>query len=187
VAIRLTREWAAFSELYLLISVFSWTMRYCKLIPVMMLCCGCDGIPRDVSHGLQRITEGELRAGASMNPPWVVVRDGEVLGLEVELIEAWARQHDARVVWQVGAVAELTEALHRRELDVLVAGLDKSTPHAKRLALTQPYLESTNAFGKRHRHVLAVTQGESALLLDLDRYLARQDRGSLLDRVAVMQ
>ena len=162
-------------------------MRTRWLVVITLLCTACDGIPRDAAGGLHRIVDGEVRVGASNNPPWISIADGQVGGLEAELIEGWAHALGARVVWRVGAVAELTEAVHRRELDVLAAGLDESTPHGKRVALTQSYLETTGRSGKQHRHVLAVTQGENALLLSLDRYLARQNEVSLLNRVAVAE
>ena len=143
---------------------------------------GCDWMPRDAAGALDRVRGGELRVGVSEHPPWVELRGGHVRGVEPELLERWAKQLDARVVWRHGVPAELVEALHRRELDVLAAGFDASTPYEPRLALTRPYLETVDRYGKRRKHVLAVTQGESALLLMLDRYLAAQDPAALRGR-----
>lgn len=140
----------------------------------------CDAIPRDSAGALERARGGELRVGVVHNPPFVdVTDDGEVAGIEAGLIEDWARQLGANVAFVEGNETALAEALHRRELDVLAAGLATDSPHAHRVALTQPYLESRDREGRTRKHVLAVTQGESALLLALDRYLASRDRAAL--------
>lgn len=155
-----------------------------SLCLLLLALAGCDLIPRDAAGALEEARGGELRVGVSPNPPWVITSDGRVAGLEPELIERWASEQDARVVWQHGSVDMLVEALHRREIDVLAAGLDASTPFKPRLALTQPYLETADRFGRSRRHVLAVTQGESALLFALDRYLAVQDEAALRTRLS---
>jgi hypothetical protein len=153
------------------------------LMAAAALLTGCDAIPRDSAGALDRARGGELRVGLADHPPWVRF-DGEGhSGLEPELIEAWAKKLGARIHWRRGAEAELVEAVHRRELDVLVAGLDNSTPYRSRLGLSQPYLEYKDRYGSTKKRVIAVTPGESALLLSLDRFLAVQDPSELLRRV----
>ena len=140
---------------------------------------GCGPLPRDAAGALERVRGGTLRVGIADAPPWVRLDAGRVDGIEPRLIEAWAARLGARVRYRTGAEAELVEALHRREIDVMAAGLDASTPHAPRLGLSQPYLERQDRHGRKRRQVLAVTQGESALLLSLDRHLAGVDRAAL--------
>ena len=141
---------------------------------------GCSDFPRDAAGALERVRGGELRAGAIDNPPWITwSSDDTVAGVEARLVEAWAGTLRARVRWQRGDTAGLTDALHRREIDVLAGGLRQETPYAAMLALTQPYLQARDAHGESHRMVLAVTPGESALLLDLDRFLASPDARAL--------
>jgi polar amino acid transport system substrate-binding protein len=82
-----------------------------------------------------------------------------------------------------GAEAELVEALHRRELDVVAAGLQSESPYGKQVALTRSYVEVDDRYGSTKKHVLAVMPGESALLLSLDRFLAAQDKDALRRRV----
>jgi ABC-type amino acid transport substrate-binding protein len=134
--------------------------------------CSCTSVPRDSHGALDRVRGGVLRAGVVDHPPWTVVDDHTVTGTEAQLLEDWAAQLGARVEWRAGDLDELVEALHRREVDVLAAGLHQNTPYAPQLALTQPYAESTDARGKTQRVVLAVTPGESALLFNLDQFLA---------------
>jgi polar amino acid transport system substrate-binding protein len=151
------------------------------------LLAGCDAIPRDSAGALNRVRGGELRGGVADNPPWVRFEDGRVTGLEPELIEAWAKELGARVIWRRGAESELVEALHRREVDVLAAGLNSETPYKSKLGLTQPYVEVEDRYGSKKKHVLAVTQGESALLFSLDRFLAAQDKAELRRRAQQTQ
>ena len=134
---------------------------------------GCTSIPRDSNGALTRIKGGVLRAGVIEHPPWTAVDDhNTVSGVEAQLIERWASDLGARVEWRHADLDGLVEALHHREIDVLAAGLHAATPYAPKLALTQPYAEVDDGRGGRQRLVLAVTPGESALLLHLDRFLA---------------
>ncbi|HEX8310338.1 MAG TPA: transporter substrate-binding domain-containing protein [Chthoniobacteraceae bacterium] len=137
---------------------------------------GCGEFPRDAAGTLKRgRVGGELRVGAVEHAPWVRWEGEHASGIEPELIDAWARQIGANVRWRRGAVAELAGALHRREIDVLIAGFKDDTPHASEIALTQPYVKTHDLRGKKESHVLAVMPGENALLLSLDRFLAGQD------------
>jgi polar amino acid transport system substrate-binding protein len=135
----------------------------------------CSAIPRDSSGARDRVRGGILRAGVVHHPPWTVVEDHTITGMEAHLLEGWASQLGARVEWRAGDLDALVEALHRREIDVLAAGLQQNTPYAAQLALTQPHTDAEDAVGKTQRFVLAVTPGESALLFDLDRFLASRD------------
>jgi ABC-type amino acid transport substrate-binding protein len=153
----------------------------------VILLISCDTIPRDSAKALNRVRGGELRVGVADDPPWVRFEGGRIAGLEPELIEAWAKELGARVNWRSGAEAELIEALHRREVDVMAAGLDSKTPYKAKLGLTQPYVEVQDQYGSKKKHVLAVTPGESALLFSLDQFLAAQDKAKLRRRAQQMQ
>ena len=138
----------------------------------------CTYVPRDSHGALERVRDGVVRVGVVEHPPWTVIDDGVVSGIEPQLLEAWASRLGARVEWRAGDLDELAEALHRRELDVLAGGLHQNTPYATKLALTQPYAESQDPHRKTRRLVLAVTPGESALLFALDQFVAALDRGT---------
>ncbi len=147
---------------------------------------GCDW-PRDNRGTLERLESGgQLRVGVAANPPWTTVDAGTVGGIEARLVEGWARELGAPVRFEPGPEAELVERLHRCELDVLIAGLEEKTPYEPKLALTQPYLESVtgaNEPGREEKRVMAVCQGESALLLSLDRFLLARGK-AMLEREA---
>lgn len=157
-----------------------------RALPVLfatLLSTGCGVVPRDSHDTLDRVRGGVLRVGVVHHPPWVVVEGARVAGLEPELIERWAGHHGARVAWRPGVEAELVEALHRRELDIVAAGFASDTPYKAKVALTQPYIAVEDRRGAAQRHVLAVMPGESALLLALDRFLASQDPIVLRQRI----
>jgi hypothetical protein len=141
---------------------------------------GCGVVPRDSAGTLERVRGGELRVGVAPYDPWVRLDGERVGGLEPELLEAWARQLGAGVTWRRGPEAELIQALHHRELDVVAAGLASDTPYAAQIAVSRPYLVTEDRYGSTKKHVLAVMPGESALLLSLDRFLASPEAVRLL-------
>lgn len=143
----------------------------------------CGVFPRDSAGTLDRVSGGEVRVGVVNHPPWVRVEGHQVTGIEPTLIERWAQQLDSRVLWRPGAESDLVEALHRRELDVVAAGLQGDSPYGSQVALTQPYLRIQERYGSTKTHVLAVMPGESALLLSLDRFLASQPTAALRRQV----
>ncbi len=155
------------------------------ILSVLLLLAACDQLPRDAAGALKRIqSTREVRVGVAEHEPWVRWEGDRATGFEPELIEQWAHTLGARVLWRRDAVAELVKALHRREIDVLAAGLEETTPYAPEVAATQPYLEAPDREGKKTPRVLAVTQGESALLFSLDRFLLQQDDAKLRQRLA---
>ncbi|MBF4995312.1 transporter substrate-binding domain-containing protein [Arthrobacter gandavensis] len=133
---------------------------------------GCVGhFPADPDQTLTDVTGGTLRVGASVNPPYVEDQGRHLSGSEVELVEHYAQTLDANIEWTQGGEEDLMGRLEHGELDLVIGGLTDKTPWTKKAGLTRPYTESTDAFGSRHKHVLAVPLGENAFLLDLDTYL----------------
>lgn len=137
---------------------------------------GCDALPRESAGALDQIRASKtLRVGVSENPPWVEFENGKVAGVEADVIEHIADEFGASVHYVRGSETELMKKLHARDIDIVAFGLDTRTPHRKRAALTRPYLETRptlpeSGAGKRS-HVLAVSQGESKLLFEIDRIL----------------
>jgi polar amino acid transport system substrate-binding protein len=133
---------------------------------------GC-GLPRDSDHTLDRVHGGELRVGVTEHAPWVTIHDGRIEGIEPRLIEELARGLGARPVWRRGAESEILEALHRRELDIVAGGLTDDSPWRGQVAFTHPYFTDT-ATGRAH--VFAVSLGENAFLVHVERFLAPRER-----------
>ncbi|CAA9266271.1 MAG: hypothetical protein AVDCRST_MAG42-3211 [uncultured Chthoniobacterales bacterium] len=160
------------------------TGRSATIFAAVLLIAGCDRLPRDSAGALKKIeSERQVRVGVAEHEPWVRWEGDRATGLEPELIEQWAQTLGARIVWRRDSVAELVKALHRREIDVLAAGLEETTPYAPEVAASQPYLEAPDREGKKTPRVIAATQGESALLFSLDRFLGQQDEAKLSQRL----
>ncbi|MDF7811476.1 transporter substrate-binding domain-containing protein [Hymenobacter sp. YC55] len=136
------------------------------LLPLL----GCDGFPKDPEHTLDQVRNGTLVVGYSENPPWVVKTTGTPTGPEAELVEAFARTLSARVQWRNDTEQNLFEALERRQVHVVVAGLTDQNPWKEKVAFTRPYME----VGKE-KHVLASIQGENAFIVALERFLHQQE------------
>src|SRR3546814_18948943 len=73
-----------------------------------------------------------MRVGISANPPWTVVRNGQFGGVEVALIQAFAREIDARIEWLPAGTPKLLKALEEFQLDLVIGGLTEETPWKKR-------------------------------------------------------
>jgi polar amino acid transport system substrate-binding protein len=145
---------------------------------VVRTCCclaaiwSCD-LPRDADHTLDRVRGGELRVGVSEHPPWTTLHDQRVEGIEPRLVAELARGLGARPVWRRGAESELLEALHKRELDIVVGGLTDDSPWKGQVALTRPHFTDTLA---GRAHVFAVSPGENAFLVHVERFLEPRER-----------
>jgi ABC-type amino acid transport substrate-binding protein len=130
-------------------------------------------LPRDADHTLDRVRGGELRVGVADHPPWVTIGDERMDGIEPRLVADLARGLGARPVWRRGAESELLDALQRRELDIVVGGLTNDSPWKGRVAFTRPHFTDT-VTGRAH--VLAVSPGENAFLVHVERFLEPRAR-----------
>ena len=105
---------------------------------VAVLAAGC-GVPRDPESTLDTVRGGTLRAGITASDPWTTLEGGRPGGVEVELVERFARELGARVEWVDGSEADLIGALEVRELDLVVGGLTADTPWQAKAAITRSY------------------------------------------------
>lgn len=112
--------------------------------------------------------------GVSHSPPYSDVRGAEPAGSEAELAREFAASLDAEVQWVDGGEEHLMEALHHGELDLVIGGLTESSPWTDKAALTRPYTETTDSWGKSRKHVLAAPLGENAFLSELEQFLDRE-------------
>jgi polar amino acid transport system substrate-binding protein len=113
---------------------------------LMLLLLACD-LPRDPEGTLDRVQGGVMRVGISDNPPWTLVEAGRVDGVESMLVEDLARELGARIEWIHGTENELLDALHRFELDLVIAGLTDDTPWTGKVGLSQAYVETSSLVG----------------------------------------
>ena len=141
--------------------------RSASVARILLVCLAACGLPRDAEHTLDRVRGHELRVGVTDRPPWVVVRDDRVSGIEPSLVSDLARELNAHTTFRKGSESELVEALHRGELDLVAGGLREDSPWRAKAALTKPY----HTDGTGAKHVLAVRAGENAWLMKVERYL----------------
>lgn len=96
--------------------------RWCALPMLITVFFGCQ-YPRDPEGTHDRVSGGVLRVGVTPADPWVRLNDsGAPTGVEAELVERFAETLSARVRWVEGSESELMEALHGRQLDIVIAG-----------------------------------------------------------------
>src|SRR3712207_3693414 len=113
----------------------------CVLLRGVTAVAGCQ-YPRDVEGTLDRVEGGTMRVGVSDNEPWVNLDGPEPSGVEPEIVRRFARTIDADIHWVQGDSEELVEALERVQLDVVVAGITRTSVYKKRVALTRPYVDT---------------------------------------------
>jgi polar amino acid transport system substrate-binding protein len=103
------------------------------------------GDPSPASMRLQRILDsGELRVGLSGNQPPLNMTDknGEIIGLEVDLMKALARSMGLTTRFVVKPIADLIPAIERGEVDVVSSGMTITPERNARVAFAGPYLIS---------------------------------------------
>jgi polar amino acid transport system substrate-binding protein len=114
-------------------------MRRLLALAISLICVGCASPPIDPEATLQRVRGGTIRAGITDNPPWTIVREVEMSGVEVDLLEGLAEDTDADIEWVDGSEEELLGALELGQLDVVVGGLSAENTWSKHAAFTHPY------------------------------------------------
>jgi polar amino acid transport system substrate-binding protein len=108
----------------------------------------CVPLPRDPERTLERVQQQhQMRVGLVENPPWVIRTTGEPAGVEVDLVRQFAASLGTTPEWFWGAEQPHMAALGRFELDLVIAGLEATTPWAKEIGLTRPYFEESVAVG----------------------------------------
>jgi polar amino acid transport system substrate-binding protein len=143
---------------------------------------GCQ-FPRDVEGTLDRVSGGTMRAGVTGHEPYVVLGDARPTGVEVRLLEDFARRLGARVEFVPGSEEALVEQLREGELDVVAGGITKRSPWKKEAAPTRPYATTEEQVADKHvvdEHVMLARNGENAFLVRLERYLL--DRRERIER-----
>jgi polar amino acid transport system substrate-binding protein len=109
------------------------------LLAVAFFAAGCQ-YPRDPEGTLDRVRGGVMRVGVTHVDPWVKLDGGDPSGVEVELLQRFADTLDAEIEWVEASETELMEALHGRQLDVVVAGLTRRSEWQRVAALTRPFV-----------------------------------------------
>jgi polar amino acid transport system substrate-binding protein len=105
----------------------------------------CD-YPRDPEDTLDHVQGGTMRVGVIDDPPWVDLSGPEPRGVEPELLREFAATQDAEIEWVEGPESELIAAMVGFQLDVVIGGLTQTTPWAKEVSTTLPYVDTEIVF-----------------------------------------
>lgn len=100
---------------------------------------GCDAYPNDPKHSLKEAREKKLRVGYMQAPPWINMEDGEVKGIEAEIMKGFAEKIGTEIEWIEGTEEELMSLLEAYELHMVAGGINRATPCKKHVGLTNPY------------------------------------------------
>lgn len=119
-------------------------MRLCPLAAGALLAAlagtGCGHLPRDPEHTLERVMQQKrLRVGLVENPPWVMHGEDGPRGAEITMVRRFAESLGAAPEWFWGSEGVHMKALRDFALDLVIGGIDSSTPWAKTIGMTRPY------------------------------------------------
>ena len=118
------------------------------LAGVALLGVACGSLPRDPEGTSHRVAANHvIRVGLSENPPWVIRTQGEPRGVEVQLVRDFAAQLHAQPQWFWGSEQQHMPALEHFQLDLVVGGLESSSPWKKSVGFTRPYFEERTIVG----------------------------------------
>ena len=141
----------------------------CTVVPFTV---SCSALPADPEGTLERVSGGTLRVGVSNAPPFTEVDgDGEPAGSETDLVRDFAASVDADVEFFESGEEHLMQRLAEGDLDLVIGGLSDSSPWTDKAALTRPYAEVTDGYGKQRKLVMAAPLGENAFLVRLEEFL----------------
>ncbi|MFI5317622.1 MAG: transporter substrate-binding domain-containing protein [Myxococcota bacterium] len=116
---------------------------------------GCDR-PAAPPLRIQRILKsGELRVGTSADTPPLAMRDreGKLMGLEVDLVQALGENMNVKVRFVEMPFAQLIPALERGDVDLVAAGMTITPERNARVAFAGPYYVSGNTLLARKREL----------------------------------
>ena len=100
---------------------------------------GCQ-FPKDPEGTLDKVRErGTIEVGVTHADPFVNLNGPEPAGVEVELMEEFARHLGVEIEWIEGSESQLVELLEGTEIDVMLAGIDRQSVLQQEVALTRPY------------------------------------------------
>ena len=125
-------------------------LAYVVVLTSMFMLTACAGMQTGTSQSpvLDRITmNGELVVGtaASMPPLNMTTRDGEIIGLEIDLAKAMAASMGVELRLEAMQFHELLPALEAGKIDMVLSGMTITPQRNMRVAFAGPYFKSGKA------------------------------------------
>ena len=123
---------------------------YVVVLTSMLILTACAGMQTGTSQSpvLERISmNGELVVGtaASMPPLNMTTRDGEIIGLEIDLAKAMAASMGVELRLEAMQFHELLPALEAGKIDMVLSGMTITPQRNMRVAFAGPYFKSGKA------------------------------------------
>lgn len=139
-------------------------MRAPLLLAALLALSGCERLPAPddpaaATPTLKRILEaGELRVGTSADLPPLSMKDrnGRIVGLEIDLVQALGEAMGLRVRFVERRFAELLPTLERGEVDLVVSGLTITPERNARVAFVGPYFVSGTSILSKSEEITSV-------------------------------
>lgn len=120
------------------------------VLTLMLMLTACAGMHPSTSKSpvLDRITmNGELVVGtaASMPPLNMTTRDGEIIGLEIDLAKAMAKSMGVKLRLEAMQFHELLPAIEAGKIDMVLSGMTITPQRNMKVAFSGPYFKSGKA------------------------------------------
>jgi polar amino acid transport system substrate-binding protein len=144
---------------------FFWPIAAC-----LLLLGACEAPPggsqaahRSPSRLDQILASGELRVGLSGNQPPLNMKNvrGEIVGLEVDLIQELAGSMGLKVRFVEMPFAQLLPALESNKVDLVISGMTITPERNARAAFAGPYLVSGKSVLSRSEEISDVETAEA--------------------------
>lgn len=136
------------------------------LFGLLLLFSSCDNYPKDTYGSLEEAKNGVLLVGYIENPPFVIEKEGVLLGIEVEIVKDFARSIGTEIQWIHKNEQTLLQDLEKRNLHLVISGLDQKSPWTQHVGIVKSYVELNS-----ESHTIAVPPGEHALVFQLEKFL----------------
>jgi len=115
---------------------------------LMLTACGSMNVGKSSSPALDRIAaSGELVVGtaASMPPLNMTTKDGEIIGMEIDLAQAMADLMGVKLRLEAMQFHELLPALESGKVDMVISGMTITPQRNMKVAFVGPYFRSGKA------------------------------------------
>jgi polar amino acid transport system substrate-binding protein len=125
-------------------------LAYIVVLTSMFMLTACAGMQTSTANSpvLDRITmNGELVVGtaASMPPLNMTTKDGEIIGMEIDLAKAMAHTMGVKLRLEAMQFHELLPALEAGKIDMILSGMTITPQRNMKVAFVGPYFKSGKA------------------------------------------
>ena len=133
-----------------------------QLLYLLLAVLASCSFPKDSKDSLEEARRHGLKVGIVHNPPFTVYENNKASGIEVNLIEKFAKKEGLTVQYRYGSESTLIKELEDYKLHLIIGGFEKKTVWKNKAGLTTRYND---------KNVLLIAKGENDLLYRLETIL----------------